>query len=110
MKYSYAFAAALVCLACVSVQAAPPAAQEEAQVLRYDSDVQPESYKFSLDTSDKAHYEEGQLKNVGTDHEAIAVRGYYTYVGDDGKTYTVKYVADENGFQPEGDHLPRAVQ
>lgn len=46
MKYSYAFAAALVCLACVSVQAAPPAAQEEAQVLRYDSDVQPESYKF----------------------------------------------------------------
>ncbi|EDW72927.2 uncharacterized protein Dwil_GK17266 [Drosophila willistoni] len=98
-------------------QAAPP--QETAQVLRFDSDVQPEGYKYSLvfplscsvETSDgKSHQEEGQLKDVGTEHEAIVVRGSYSYVGDDGQTYTINYTADENGFQPEGSHLPKAVQ
>ncbi|XP_016975762.1 larval cuticle protein 65Ag1 [Drosophila rhopaloa] len=108
MKFTMAIA--LTCLlACVL--AAPPASQQEAQVLRFDSDVQPEGYKFAVETSDgKSHQEEGQLKDVGTDHEAIVVRGSYAYVGDDGQTYTINYVADENGFQPEGAHLPRAVQ
>ncbi|KAI9587667.1 larval cuticle protein 65Ag1-like [Glossina fuscipes] len=83
-------------------------AAQEAQVLRFDSDVQPEGYRFLVETSDgKLHQEEGQLKDVGTDHEAIVVRGSYSYIGDDGQTYTVNYLADENGFQPEGAHLPR---
>lgn len=44
--------------------------------------------------------EQGELKNAGTDDEAISVRGSYAWVGPDGITYTVTYVADENGFQP----------
>ncbi|XP_065359918.1 larval cuticle protein 65Ag1-like [Calliphora vicina] len=88
--------------------AAPPQDAQEVQVLRYDSDVQPEGYKFAVETSDgKTHQEEGQLKDVGTENETLVVRGSYSYIGDDGQTYTVNYVADENGFQPEGDHLPR---
>lgn len=63
---------------------------------------------YSVETSDgKSHQEEGQLKNIGTEQEALVVRGSYTFVGDDGVTYTVNYLADENGFQPQGDHLPR---
>ncbi|EDV95669.1 larval cuticle protein 65Ag1 [Drosophila grimshawi] len=114
MNYSFTVALAIV-VACIfaGVHGAPPApaAAAEAQVLRFDSEVQPESYKFAVETSDgKTHQEEGQLKNLGTEREAIAVRGFYTYVGDDGQTYTLNYVADENGFQPEGAHLPRPVQ
>ncbi|KAH8303993.1 hypothetical protein KR018_000229, partial [Drosophila ironensis] len=104
MKFVLAVAAACL-LSCVL--AAPPAAQSDAQVLRFDSDVQPEGYKFALETSDgKKHEEQGQLKNVGTEQEAIVVRGSYSFVADDGQTYTVNYIADENGFQPEGAHLP----
>ncbi|XP_039964872.1 larval cuticle protein 65Ag1-like [Bactrocera neohumeralis] len=103
MKFVIVFV--VVCI--VSVMAAP-APQQEVQVLRYDSDVEPEGYKFLVETSDgKLHEEEGKLKDVGTDHEAIVVRGSFSYVGDDGQTYTVNYIADENGFQPEGAHLPR---
>lgn len=68
-------------------------------------------HSLSVETSDgKSHQEEGQLKHLGPDQDALAVRGFYTYLGDDGQTYTVNYVADENGYQPEGAHLPRAVQ
>eukprot|EP00095_Tigriopus_kingsejongensis_P005570 maker-scaffold12_size759060-snap-gene-4.12 protein:Tk05570 transcript:maker-scaffold12_size759060-snap-gene-4.12-mRNA-1 annotation:"flexible cuticle protein 12 precursor" len=37
--------------------------------------------------------------------------GQYQYVGDDGKTYTVKYEAGVNGFRIlEGDHIPSGGQ
>ena len=62
-------------------------------------------------TSDgSSHQEAGQLKNIGSENEAISVTGQFQYVGDDGQTYTVNYVADENGFQPQGAHLPVAPQ
>ncbi|XP_055846617.1 larval cuticle protein 65Ag1-like [Episyrphus balteatus] len=84
-------------------------AAEEATVVRSDSNVGPEGYQFAVETSDgKAHSEEGQLKNIGSEDEAIVVKGQYSYVGDDGVTYSVSYIADENGFQPQGAHLPVA--
>ncbi|KAJ8956823.1 hypothetical protein NQ318_014237 [Aromia moschata] len=49
---------------------------------------------------------QGTIKNAGTDNEALEVKGSYSYVGPDGKTYEVKYTADEEGYHPEGEHLP----
>ena len=37
---------------------------------------------------------------------SLEVQGSYSFVGDDGVTYTVKYTAGENGFVAQGDHLP----
>ncbi|KAH8364470.1 hypothetical protein KR084_007231 [Drosophila pseudotakahashii] len=87
--------------------AAPPA--NDAQILRLDSDVGPESFKYDWETSDgQAAQAQGQLKNIGSENEAIAVQGSYRFVGDDGVTYEVTYIADENGYQPSGAHLPVA--
>lgn len=62
---------------------------------------------YSVETSDgKKHEEQGQLENAGAENEAIAVRGSYSYTAPDGQVYTVNYIADVNGFQPEGAHLP----
>lgn len=46
------------------------------------------------------------MKNVGTEQESIEVHGSYSYVDPNGQTIVVNYIADENGFQPSGDHLP----
>ncbi|XP_050466394.1 larval cuticle protein LCP-17-like [Cataglyphis hispanica] len=63
------------------------------------------NYNYNTDTGIQAQ-EHGHLNNVGTDQEAIEVRGSYSYTDNEGKTYQVSYVANENGFQPEGAHLP----
>ncbi|XP_043069069.1 larval cuticle protein 65Ag1-like [Drosophila bipectinata] len=83
----------------------------EAQILRSESDVGPESFKYDWETSDgQAAQAAGQLKNIGSENEAISVQGSYRFVADDGQTYEVTYIADENGFQPQGAHLPVAPQ
>lgn len=64
-------------------------------------------FYFSYQTSDGvSRQESAELKNPGTENEALVVKGSYTYVGADGVQYTVTYIADENGFQPQGQHIP----
>lgn len=63
---------------------------------------------FRFDTSDgTSRTEEAQLQNIGTENEALVVRGSITWIGDDGQQYTLTFIADENGFRPEGAHLPK---
>ncbi|XP_012536154.2 flexible cuticle protein 12 [Monomorium pharaonis] len=63
-------------------------------------------YGYEL-SSGQAHQESAQLVNAGSENEALVVRGSYSYVDPDTNVrYTVNYVADENGFHPEGAHLP----
>ncbi|KAH8274257.1 hypothetical protein KR026_001631 [Drosophila bipectinata] len=91
--------------------AAPPAPQSDAQILKSVLDVGTQSFKYDWETSDgQAAQAAGELKNIGTENEAIAVRGSYRFVADDGVTYEVTYIADENGFQPQGAHLPVAPE
>ncbi|KAH8234583.1 hypothetical protein KR032_000032 [Drosophila birchii] len=105
MKFLIAF----VALFALALAAPPRSSSGDAVVLAQNSDVGPESYNYNFETSDGQKAEAaGKLKNIGTEQEAIAVHGSFSYVGDDGVTYSVNYVADENGFQPQGAHLPVA--
>ncbi|XP_055706768.1 flexible cuticle protein 12-like [Phlebotomus papatasi] len=89
--------------------AAPLDDSRNAQILRYENDnIGVDGYKFAYETSDGVAREEtAELRNIGTE-QAIVVRGTVSWVGPDGVTYKLDYIADENGFQPQGSHLPVA--
>ncbi|XP_063626429.1 uncharacterized protein LOC134798028 [Cydia splendana] len=72
-----------------------------AEILSYENVLTPEGYFYSFDTSNGIHADEtGEVGN------STRAQGGFTYTGDDGKVYSIVYTADENGFQPRGDHLP----
>jgi hypothetical protein len=51
--------------------------------------------------------ESGFLKNAGNpETEAQVAQGSSSYTSPEGQHIRLTYVADENGFQPQGAHLP----
>merc|ERR1712105_361781 len=67
-------------------------------------------YSYSYETGNGISIkEEGEQKLIGDKPEEVGSvsRGSYSY-DLEGVTYTVNWVADENGFQPTGAHLPAA--
>ncbi|CAG9786597.1 unnamed protein product [Diatraea saccharalis] len=80
---------------------------QDAQILKQEADVFPDQYQYAYETSNGiAAQESGQLKNAGREDEAISVQGSNQYTAPDGTPIQISYVADENGYQPQGAHLP----
>lgn len=77
------------------------AADKNAEIIDNENVLNPEGYSYSFDTSNGIHKDE-----IATTANGVKALGSYSYTGDDGKVYSVVYSADENGFQPRGDHLP----
>ncbi|XP_026328697.1 endocuticle structural glycoprotein ABD-5-like [Hyposmocoma kahamanoa] len=100
----------LVAVACAAPQ------QRDVQILRFDNDNNGlGNYRWAFDQSDGTRHEQrGELTNQGRENEALVVRGQYSWIGPDGVTYIVTYVADDQGFQPQieqgpGGGVPPAV-
>ena len=68
----------------------------------YNSSVLPVSFQTENGISVS---ESGQPE----DDDSYSVSGQFSYTAPDGVTYTVVYSAGEDGFQPQGDHLPTPV-
>lgn len=86
------------------------------------------SYQYQYETGNGIQAaENGYVKNGGhADNQIQVAEGYFHYTGEDGIPISLKYIADENGFQPivsyikikilrkilrismfvQGDHLP----
>ncbi|EDX09416.1 larval cuticle protein 65Ab1 [Drosophila simulans] len=94
----------------VALFAMAVARPNEAQVVKQDVDVAPDTWNANLELSDGTSVaQQGSLKNVGTEHEAAVVHGSFSWVDEKtGEKFTITYVADENGYQPQGAHLPVA--
>ncbi|XP_076640719.1 flexible cuticle protein 12-like [Halictus rubicundus] len=64
------------------------------------------SYGYEL-SNGQTHQETADVINQGTEHEALAVRGSFSWVDPHTNIrYNVDYVADETGFHPKGEHIP----
>lgn len=47
------------------------------------------------------------MKNAGNEEtEAMEAQGSYSYTAPDGTKISLQYIANEDGFQPVGEHLP----
>ncbi|CAB3257351.1 unnamed protein product [Arctia plantaginis] len=83
-------------------------ASAQAQILRYENDINQDGYHYAYETSDGTKAEQTGRVFPGAQPEegSLSVSGSYTYIGDDGQEYTVTYTADENGYRADGAHLP----
>ncbi|XP_034249885.1 cuticle protein CP14.6-like [Thrips palmi] len=80
----------------------PPAILRQVQETSEQGD-----YKYSFKTENGIEATgQALLKNAGNKDEALVSEGSYSYVGEDGQTYTVNWTADEYGFRAAGAHIP----
>ncbi|XP_037074669.1 cuticle protein CP14.6-like [Pollicipes pollicipes] len=75
---------------------------------KFDQDLSG-NYEYAYELDNGQRVEQVGRVQPGPEPEtgSISQQGSYQFVGDDGNTYEVSYVADENGFQPQGAHLPQ---
>ncbi|XP_060805747.1 endocuticle structural glycoprotein SgAbd-3-like [Amyelois transitella] len=80
----------------------------QVELVKYDNQIDEQGYHYAYETSDGTKVEQDGRVIPGPVPEegSLQVAGSYSYIGDDGQTYSVTYVADENGFRAEGAHLP----
>ncbi|PZC78054.1 hypothetical protein B5X24_HaOG202657 [Helicoverpa armigera] len=69
--------------------------------LKFTSDVGLENYSYGYETDNGISVGENGVASGG-----VQAQGGYSYKGDDGKTYSVTYTADKDGYKPQGQHLP----
>ncbi|XP_054256882.1 endocuticle structural glycoprotein ABD-4-like [Macrosteles quadrilineatus] len=99
-----------VCLlAVIAVASALPQGQKPIAIIRSESEGPNAdgSYRFLYETENGIRGEEsGQLLNAGAENEAISVQGSNSYTSPEGQVINLVYTAGEQGFAPQGDHLP----
>ncbi|XP_063540641.1 cuticle protein 3-like [Cydia strobilella] len=79
----------------------PRSYEGNAQILRSDAEVNDRGFHYAFETDNGIQAEES-----GQEANGIQAQGSYSYTGDDGQLYQVRYTADANGFQAQGAHLP----
>ncbi|XP_072395443.1 endocuticle structural glycoprotein SgAbd-2-like isoform X1 [Diabrotica undecimpunctata] len=81
-----------------------------ARIISGDADVNTDgSYKWSFQSDNGISAQEvGQTKNANSQEPIEEAQGNFQYTAPDGSPIQVSYIANENGFQPNGAHLPVA--
>ncbi|KAJ9574172.1 hypothetical protein L9F63_008428 [Diploptera punctata] len=100
----------LVCLLFSAAVATPQEAAPPVAIISQESTVNHDgSFSSSYESADGTKVQQsGQLKTLAEGEDGESIQGSYSYVAPDGNTYSINYLADENGFVPQGDHIPVA--
>lgn len=78
------------------------------KIIHLDNRMRGDGYNYVFETANGINAEEsGKIETTADGGEGLRSQGFYQYVGDDGQLYRVDYVADSNGFVPQGDHIPK---
>jgi len=87
---------------------APAQKSDDIIILRSENENNGDgTYRYLYETSDGTTAQEsGYLKPNGAEDPIQVAQGSYQYYSPEGELFKVSYIADENGFQPEGSHLP----
>ncbi|XP_012343897.1 larval cuticle protein LCP-17-like isoform X1 [Apis florea] len=83
--------------------------QPPAVIVKQSQDISADgSYSFSYETDNGIYHSESGTPVVTNARSApvVVTQGEYQYYAPNGAPIKVKYVADQNGFQPEGEHIP----
>lgn len=96
----------VLCL-CFLIAAATAAPADEVPIVAQEMNVEPDGqFHWSYESGDGTkQVQDGELRALDKDVQVGVMHGTYEYTGDDGQVYSVSYVADENGFQPQGAHI-----
>ncbi|EFA03216.1 endocuticle structural glycoprotein ABD-4 [Tribolium castaneum] len=100
----------LVLVVCFAAAALAAAIEKEViPIVSQESEVDYSGkFHYSYESGDGTKAQEiGELKSFDKDNAGEVVSGDFQYTGDDGKTYKVAYTADENGYHPQGEHIPQ---
>ncbi|XP_027208952.2 cuticle protein CP14.6-like [Penaeus vannamei] len=102
----------LACVAAVAFAAPQYSSSEEVEFVPIlkDDRVHEEDGTYSFDFEAANGIRVSQAGSPDGDEDAVIKAGEYSYTAPDGTDIHVKFVADENGFQPQGAHLPVAPE
>ncbi|XP_045136066.1 cuticle protein CP14.6-like [Portunus trituberculatus] len=95
-------------LALVAAAPAPDQDRDVVPIVKYDR-IQEDDGRYSVDVETGNGIRWSQSGSPVSEG-AIATAGQYSYTAPDGTLVEMKFVADENGFQPESPFLPVAPE
>ncbi|KAK3924536.1 Endocuticle structural glycoprotein SgAbd-3 [Frankliniella fusca] len=103
----------LIVAVVLAVAAARPQQQLSQQrpiaILSQDAAVNADgSFHSRFETEDGVRRQEvGQLRQLGGQDVAEVVQGQVQYSDREGNQFDLRFTADENGYHPQGAHLPQ---
>lgn len=75
--------------------------RDPSHTLNYQNNIGIDKFNYAFETNNGI-----KVAQNGIDMNGVQSHGSYSYVGDDGKQYSVSYTADKNGYRAQGSHLP----
>ncbi|XP_037089965.1 cuticle protein CP14.6-like [Pollicipes pollicipes] len=97
----------VLCLAAVAL--ARPQDERNAEIITYENELrEDQSYDFNLETTNGIIREESGISYPGAEPEtgSYTQSGSFEHPHPDGSVTYLTFIADENGYRPEGDAIP----